>query len=909
MTDQKHLKRDIKWGLVDVSIRARLIAVLILIVLFPLVITNLIGAVLSLNTIREQTLGQLRNLADIKATEIHTWAESLETNLNLILPSEDTYPAWETILVTNEENQDVETATEAYALVKRLFLLSQERSLNFEEISLLNLDGRVVVSTLDLQENQIKSSRSYFIEGLKGFYLNPPYLSPSLSRISMVASIPVTGRDGAVIGVLIGRVSFESLGKFTEVQDELGETGELYLVDKKHILLTPLRFQAVEPLSSPLFSKAVNDAIDLQKDGAGEYLNYDQVNVLGAYKYVPELEIAVVVEEQLSETQRSVGATIIVNVFTVLASFMVVIAVALFIARRITEPLERVAQAADRIAAGELDTEIVVEQQDEIGQLAQSIAKMTAQLKGFITDLEKRVADRTREVERRSVQIQVASEVARDATAVQDLNELLNRSVDLIRDRFGFYHAGIFLVDDRKEYAVLRASTGDAGRQMLEQGHKLRIGETGIVGFVTATGQARIATDVGEDAVHFRNPLLPETRSEMALPLKSGERIIGALDVQSTAESAFDEEDIRILQILADQLAVAIENANYISMMTDTLSQLQAAQQDFTKEAWKRFTETERARGYLYRGSGIEKLGELAVTADTSGGRQLTIPLKLRDQQIGNIDILFDEPVIDKDTRSTFEEIANRLSLVLESARLLEETRLRSEQIQLLQEITASASSHLDKQELLDDISQKLVDGFELERCSVMLLNTTNEFGTIVASGCSDEKTGLGVTGIRIPVSGCTAITDLIRNEKSAVIYHVTGNGSVKGLEPFLAACGTQTLALIPLILRGEVVGVILMESDNEERRFSNDDLRLLDQIGMQVSVGLDVARLFELTEERAERERMLAEISNRMRASLDVDNVLRTASREVRQALNLEEVVICMNAAGEQPVGNNETS
>ncbi len=196
-------------------------------------------------------------------------------------------------------------------------------------------------------------------------------------------------------------------------------------------------------------------------------------------------------------------------------------------------------------------------------QLAIAIqqARLHEQVQRHAEELEQRVAGRTAELERRTVQLQVAAEVARDATTARDVGELLNRAANLIRERFGFYHAGIFLVDERGEYAVLRAATGEVGRQMLKRGHKLKVGEVGIVGYAASTGQPHIAPAVDTDAVHFKNPLLPETRSEMALPLKVGERVIGALDVQSVQEAAFDEDEVAVLQIMADQLAVVIEKA------------------------------------------------------------------------------------------------------------------------------------------------------------------------------------------------------------------------------------------------------------------------------------------------------------------------------------------------------------
>jgi GAF domain-containing protein len=133
--------------------------------------------------------------------------------------------------------------------------------------------------------------------------------------------------------------------------------------------------------------------------------------------------------------------------------------------------------------------------------------------------------------------------------------------MDLISKQFGFYHAGIFLLDERDEYAVLQAASSEGGRRMLERGHKLRVGEVGIVGHVASTGEPRVALDVGEDTAHFAHPDLPNTRSEMALPLKVQDRVIGVLDVQSTHEAAFSEDDVAVLQTMADQLATAIANA------------------------------------------------------------------------------------------------------------------------------------------------------------------------------------------------------------------------------------------------------------------------------------------------------------------------------------------------------------
>ena len=168
----------------------------------------------------------------------------------------------------------------------------------------------------------------------------------------------------------------------------------------------------------------------------------------------------------------------------------------------------------------------------------------------------------TNDIHRHAKLLKAAARAAKNITTILDPYELLQRTVDIICDEFGFYYAGVFFLDEAKQYAVLKAGRGEAGRQMVSMGHKLAVGGNSMIGASIANRQGRIALDVGSEAVFFENPDLPKTRSEMALPLIVGEDVIGALTVQSTEEAAFHEEDIDALQTMADQLAIAIQNSN-----------------------------------------------------------------------------------------------------------------------------------------------------------------------------------------------------------------------------------------------------------------------------------------------------------------------------------------------------------
>jgi signal transduction histidine kinase/DNA-binding response OmpR family regulator/HAMP domain-containing protein len=253
----------------------------------------------------------------------------------------------------------------------------------------------------------------------------------------------------------------------------------------------------------------------------------------------------------------------------------------IFASRQFSKPIIDMTHVAEKIADGDLTVQTEVRSTDEIGTLGTAFNSMTTQLRDLVETLETRVRERTQQLavqneslQLRSRQLQTVAEVARSIVSTREVDNLLNQVTRLVSDRFGFYHAGIFLLDEKNEYAVLRAANSEGGRRMLDRRHRLRVGQVGIVGYVTGSGEPRIATDVGEDAVFFNNPDLPETRSEMALPLKLGGMIIGALDVQSKESNAFTEADVNLFTTQADQISVAIENANAYELSQQTVEEM-----------------------------------------------------------------------------------------------------------------------------------------------------------------------------------------------------------------------------------------------------------------------------------------------------------------------------------------------
>jgi signal transduction histidine kinase/PAS domain-containing protein len=212
--------------------------------------------------------------------------------------------------------------------------------------------------------------------------------------------------------------------------------------------------------------------------------------------------------------------------------------------------------------------------EDSLGKVLVSMADIT----------ERKLAEQERnqlldKLQRHSVQLETAAQVSKSASVILDPDQLIEQAVSLIREHFGFYYVGLFLSDEEQEYAVLRAGTGQAGQHMLAKGHRLQIGDTSMIGWCVANAQARIAQNVGGEEIRFDNPYLPDTRSEMALPLLSHGHCIGAITVQSDSEAAFSREDIASLQVMAEHLAIAIENARLYDSLHDELAERKQAEE------------------------------------------------------------------------------------------------------------------------------------------------------------------------------------------------------------------------------------------------------------------------------------------------------------------------------------------
>ncbi len=364
-----------------------------------------------------------------------------------------------------------------------------------------------------------------------------------------------------------------------------------------------------------------------------------------------------------------------------------------------------------RLLTSRLNESLKLARQNEQAQISANEA-----LRELQASLEQRVEERTLALSSsaqqnalRARRLEAIADIARSIALLQDLEDLLPEITRLISERFNFYHVGIFLLDDKQEYAILRAANSEGGRRMLNRQHKLKVESSSLVGYASIQKQARIALDVGADAVFFSNPDLPETRSEMALPMLVGSRVTGVLDVQSTQPSAFSPEDVQILTTLANQVSIAIENARLLKEARSAAEAADKVYKQYVSQGWQRATAAKSKRGYRSSGEGIDALAKPLSSAEikraTEQGEMvvveerrksvLVMPIKVRDQVIGVLNVRSQEQGYrwDEEELTLVRSLSDRVSLALENARLLADAQRRASKERVIGQIADKISA------------------------------------------------------------------------------------------------------------------------------------------------------------------------------------------------------------------------
>lgn len=341
--------------------------------------------------------------------------------------------------------------------------------------------------------------------------------------------------------------------------------------------------------------------------------------------------------------------------------------------------------------------------------------------------------------------LQAAADVGQITGKILEREQLFIRAVELIRDRFAYYHVQIFLVDEERRFANLVASTGDVGQELLKRQHRLAIGSQSVIGRVTRVGEPVIARDTDRDPLHARNELLPNTRSELALPILDGDRIIGALDVQSTRSNAFKQTDVQALQIMANQLGTAIRNADLFEGQAASLAEnkrlffeletrlreIQSLNRRLTQKSWDDYLSTHQTVTGVTAGETLETHAEWSDAMLEAGRRRrpildvergvVTVPIVLRGQVIGAMEVATAQMPDDDDSLELMQSVAQRLALSLDNARLFEEAQATTLQEQRLNQIVTQYQAAPSVDDLLKITMSELQQVFGAAQGSIRL--------------------------------------------------------------------------------------------------------------------------------------------------------------------------------------------
>ncbi|MGB2895894.1 MAG: GAF domain-containing protein [Anaerolineales bacterium] len=521
--------------------------------------------------------------------------------------------------------------------------------------------------------------------------------------------------------------------------------------------------------------------------------------------------------------------------------------------------------------------------------------EISDQLQVQSRELEELVSQRTRVLERRALQLQTTADITKLTTELPEPQILMSQAIELIRSRFGFYHASIFIMDETGNWADLVASTGDAGRKMIAMHHRLALGSASIIGWTTANRLPRVALDVDQDPFHFKNPLLPETQSELAVPLLVGQRLLGALDVQSTEPHAFAEDDIRALEAIASEVAVAIDSARIQREMQDQLDRFERSDRSETQAAWGRIARS-RSVPIIH----INQRGEIGSQPDevfpviedaivqdstvvSTDGRDIAVPIKVRGETVATLAARRSQPAEpwSDEEIALMEAVASQSAQALESARQRSEERRRVTELEIINRISQAVSQMLPQDSLFRIVRRQLIQAIGNTDLKICLFDPQEDQLTISYDSHRTDPTqtiteplGDDLTSVVIRSRQPLLLTD--NPAQRAAMLGVSDFG--EGIKSWLG---------VPMLLGDEILGTIVLEDYDRYNRFTEDDAALLATVASQVAAGIQNANLLDQVQRTARRERLIHEITSQVRRSTDMKSILETSTRELGRALN----------------------
>jgi HAMP domain-containing protein len=522
-----------------------------------------IGAYLrSRDLLRDQAASQMTSAAQAQIAVLEEWTNEREQRLQLGSQRSALSDAVSDLLSAPSSSTRFRSAQDI-ARTELDDLRTRQGFVLFSDLLIARADGSILVATQPEWEGQISSfltEEPFLIDELHSDPIfDDATLAPGTLAVLSHAPLRTEGNEPAAI--LIGVNADARLGALFEDMQIFWEQRGIYRVERGRTfaLLSPdIIIQLERYSTSPEASRGVRHPVFTQmgdvNSGTMEYINVNGDLVLAAFEWIPDWGMGIVAELPQEDIFAEINSLAPFSIALIGGTTVVTLILVALVANQLLRPVGTLSQAAERLASGDWSSRVEADRDDELGALAFNFNAMAEELSNLYRSLESRVDERTR-------QIRTASEVARAVISTPSLEDLLRRAVDLLQQQFSYDHVSIFLLDDDRTSAVLRAATGELGDALRAQGFSIPLDPSNVIGWVASNNQPRLISDVKPSEVTTRGDLMTSTRSELAVPLQIAGRVLGAINVQSFAPDALRPQDIEMLQTLADQLSAAIQNA------------------------------------------------------------------------------------------------------------------------------------------------------------------------------------------------------------------------------------------------------------------------------------------------------------------------------------------------------------
>jgi len=590
------------------------------------------------------------------------------------------------------------------------------------------------------------------------------------------------------------------------------------------------------------------------------------------------------------------------TLFILLAVSLALSLFAAFTVYRILSQFRKLANTARDLAQGSLGTRADTAALAEIAEVGDAFNQMAQQLQYLIAGLESQVSERTED-------LAAAIDVGALVTGTFQFEQLLNQVTDFIADRFKLYYVQVYLLDEAGFYAHLRAGTGEVGKQLLTHKHKLNTNETSIVARAVQRGEPVLVDDTETSQVHRFNPLLPDTRSELAIPLVAGGQILGVLDMQAENPGTFNEDNVSVYVAMANQVSSALRGARAFEEAQQAIERTEVINRRLTREDWGGYLGKLRQQGHIGYEYDLEApkplqapISRTAIAEPQGNGRaangsngkngavgangaaahsnghpvdagQLAHEIRLRGEPIGTILVRDDREHAWTDEELTLiKDVSARLAQSLEQYRAFDETERRAAELQTVAEVSAAAATELDVNKLLKRVSDLTKTRFNLYHVHIYLYDSVNA-ALQLAAGAGEAGDEMLASGHSIAFTHKHSLVASAARIREAVIVNDVADNPEFLPNPLLP--DTRAEMAIPMIVGDKLIGVLDVQADYANR-FSEEDVRIKTALADQVAVAVENARAY-----------------------IQVENALKQVD-DIRHALDQHSLVAITKVSGE---------